>query len=188
MRWIALLYFELKQYGEAEELWREALASRQATEGDIDISALNMMGRLARSCFKLKRYKEAEDVWLEELAGRQAIQGNTHTDTLIVVSSLAGLYEQLGRYKEVEQLQREFQVQPDTSWSDMPMAEKSTISISYDDDDNSSELEAISDPGGDPAYRPSSLTVPRSSFSMRPQSPFDVRATFGNRPNSWSMF
>ena len=146
------------------------------------------MGRLARSGFKLKRYKEAEEVWQEELAGRQAIQGNTHAGTLIVVSSLAGLYEKLGRYKEVEQLQREFQVQPDTSLSDVPMAEKSTISISYDDDDNSSELEAISDPGGDPTYRPSSPTVPQSLFSMRPQSPLNIRAAFGNKPNSWSMF
>ena len=188
MRWVALLYFELKQYEEAEELWREALASRQATQDDIDISTLNATGRLAQSCFKIERYKEAEEVWLEELACRQAIQGNAHIDTLSVVSSLAGLYGKLGKNKEVEQLQREFQVQLDTSRSDLPMAGKSTISTPHDDDENSSESEAISDPGGDPTYRPSSPTVPRNLFYMRPQSPLNVRAAFGNRPNSWSMF
>jgi hypothetical protein len=123
------------------------------------------------------------------LAGRQSIQGNTHIDTLSIVSSLAGLYEKLGRYEEAGKLRREFQVQPDTSLSDMPMAGRSTISTPHDDDDdNSSEPEAIPDPGGDPTYHPSSPTVPRSPFSMRPQSPFNIRAAFGNKPNSWSMF
>jgi hypothetical protein len=81
-------------------------------------------------CFELKRYWEAEELWREKLTGRRATQGDTHIDTLNVISSLAGLQEKLGRYEE------------------------SIVSATIRPYDNSSEVEAIPDLGGDPTYRP----------------------------------
>jgi CHAT domain-containing protein len=94
-------------YTEAEPLYREALALRQAAlpagHPDIATSLVNLGNFLEIT----GRYAEAEPLLREALAQRQAALPAGHADIATSLHSLATLLATTGRYAEAEPLYRE---------------------------------------------------------------------------------
>jgi len=188
---LAKLYNKLERYKEAEQLWKEMLAIHEATGGYINISTQHAIRSLSILYQKFERYEEAEQLWRKTLASHRmtkhqsweySIDDRLGYFTVEALDSLSKLCEKLGRHEESERLKVQ----------DVELMYATPIqagSVSEHEDNNPSESgEApASDPGGDPTYSPPS-PMPSASLLPRFQSPFTMRAAFGNKLNSWSMF
>jgi len=142
---------------------------------------------LAKLYEKQGRYEEVRHLWQERLAHLQANDGTGYL-TIYKIRSLAQLYDKLEQHEEAERMWRQIPPELRREWRVQPSAEANIIVEHKDDDPSSVDADSIPDPGGDPTYNAPSFDMPINPLSLRPQSPFTIRAAFRNKPNSWSMF
>ena len=90
--------------GEAEPLYREALAGRRATLGPMHTSTLTSMNNFAQLLQDQGKLGEAEPLMRETLEVRRATLGPMHPDTLNSMSNLALLLQDQGKLEEAEPL------------------------------------------------------------------------------------
>ena len=95
------------QYARAEELYREALATRQRTLGDDHPDTLRSMSNIAVVLQQQHKHAEAEKLHRQTLAARRRTLGRTHADTLESIHDLGLTLLRQGRYGEAEGLLRE---------------------------------------------------------------------------------
>ena len=93
--------------GEAEPLFREALAGGRATLGPKHPNTLNCMGNLAGLLHAQGKLGEAEPLMRETLEVTRATLGPKHPDTLVSMGNLAGLLYAQGKLGESEALFKE---------------------------------------------------------------------------------
>ena len=101
---LAFLYGAQGRYGEAELLYRRALAASEKVLGSEHPFTLSSVNNLAASYEAQGRYREAEPLFRRALAAREKVLGSKHPDTLSSVNNLAFLYKAQGRYGEAEPL------------------------------------------------------------------------------------
>lgn len=118
---LALVLMELGRPGEAEPLFREALATREQELGAEDQLTLASLNNLATAVEKLGQVTKSEAMHSEILAMREKELGPDHLDTLLSANNLAAALQMLGRAGEAEPLFRrvlagyEEQLGPDDS-------------------------------------------------------------------------
>lgn len=95
------------RYGEAETLYKEALAMRRRLFGDEHPDIAHSFNNLALLYDNQGRYGEAEPLLQEALAMRKRLFGDEHRDVAQSLSNLAVLYDNQGRYGEAESLDQE---------------------------------------------------------------------------------
>ena len=104
--------------GEAEPLYREALAGTRATLGPKHPDTLGSMNNLAWLQKEQGKLKEAEPLMRETLEILRATLCPKHPSTLASMSNFAALLKVQGKLGETEPLMRETQRgQPRNSWS-----------------------------------------------------------------------
>jgi tetratricopeptide (TPR) repeat protein len=95
------------RHGEAEPLFREALAASRETLGDRHPNTLFSISNMAELLRAQGRLGEAEPLFQEALAARHETLGDRHPDTLVSINNMAGLLQAQGRLGEAEPLCRE---------------------------------------------------------------------------------
>jgi tetratricopeptide (TPR) repeat protein len=104
---LASLLWSLGKPGEAEALFREALAGHKRTHGRDHLSTLATTNNLGATLSDQGKLDEAEALYREALDGYKRTRGHAHPETLSSINNLAGLLSQKGELKEAEQLHRE---------------------------------------------------------------------------------
>ena len=100
----AIDLYQLGRYSEAEQLYRLALAIREAQLGPDHLLTAQSLSNLASLYSSMGRYSEAENLYQRALAIREAQLGTDHSLTAQSLNDLALLYASMGRYEEAEQL------------------------------------------------------------------------------------
>lgn len=117
-----------KRLTEAEQAYRDVLATRAARGGDVslDCEQLNGQNHLANLLRQKGERAEAEALYVAVLAARRQLLGPGHGDTWQTMNGLALLCQEAGRLVEAEGLVREVLTQqkmalgeghPDTLWT-----------------------------------------------------------------------
>jgi tetratricopeptide (TPR) repeat protein len=97
---------ERAEYGQAEPLYRRALAVREKLEGPEHPKTAQILNNLADLYRKQRRDAEAEPLQQRSLAIWEKTMGPNHPDTANSLNNLASLYDAQGRHKEAEPLFR----------------------------------------------------------------------------------
>ena len=103
---LALLYYSIGRYGEAEPLVKEAIVKRKELppKGKHPDYA-NSLNNLATLYAEMDRYGEAEQFYKEAIAiWKELPPKEKHPDYALNLNNLAVLYESMGRYGEAEPL------------------------------------------------------------------------------------
>ncbi|KAJ7496391.1 hypothetical protein FB451DRAFT_1549555 [Mycena latifolia] len=101
---LALTYFNLGQYKEAEKLWVTVMMKRKQVLGEDHPDTLRTMYNLALAYFNLGQYKEAEKLRVTVMMKQKQVLGEDHPDTLLTMENVAHTYLCLGQYKEAKKL------------------------------------------------------------------------------------
>ncbi len=94
-------------YGEAEPLFRTAVAVKERLHGRSDPRFANALGNLALLLQETGRTKEAEAYYREVIATEEKALGREHPDLARSLNNLANLLHDTGRSAEAEPLLRE---------------------------------------------------------------------------------
>jgi len=94
------------RYGEAEPLYRRALAIRERALGPDHPDTAKSLNDVANVLEETGRYGEAESLYRRALAIREQALGPDHLDTAQSLDDLATLLYQAGRYGEAEPIFR----------------------------------------------------------------------------------
>jgi CHAT domain-containing protein/Tfp pilus assembly protein PilF len=101
---LALLYGSQGQDGEAEPLYKRALAILEKTDGLDRVGIAPELNNLAALYERQGRYAEAEPLFKRALAIREKALGQAHPDVGQSLNNLATLYERQGRHADSEPL------------------------------------------------------------------------------------
>jgi CHAT domain-containing protein/tetratricopeptide (TPR) repeat protein len=101
---LALLYYRQGRYGEAEELYKRALAIRAQVLGESHPDVAYALNNLALVYWTQGRYSEAEGLYKRALAILEKALGANHADVGWTVNDLALVYRAQGKYSEAEEL------------------------------------------------------------------------------------
>ena len=104
---LAALLQATGRYGEAEPLYREALAIDEKTLGQAHPDYAADLNNLAELLQATGRHGEAEPLYREALTIREKALGTAHPDYAQSLNNLAPLLDATGRYGEAEPLYRE---------------------------------------------------------------------------------
>jgi tetratricopeptide (TPR) repeat protein len=101
---LALVYADQRKYGEAEELYKRALAVREQALGASHPDVGQTLHNLALVYWTQGRYSEAEGLYKRALAIREKALGANHRDVGQTLNNLALVYLDQGKYAEAEVL------------------------------------------------------------------------------------
>jgi len=111
---VAALLFQLAEVAEqqeataqAEALYREALAIRQAQRGDEHIAVAQVKNRLAQLLETQGRDAEAVRLYAAAAPVYRREMGEGHTQTAVLLGRLGALYQERGQYAEADPLLRD---------------------------------------------------------------------------------
>ena len=104
---LANLLADQGKLGDAEPLYREALAGKRRTLGDEHPSTLNSIFNFAGLLWKQGKLGDAEPLYREALAGRRRTLGDEHPDTLNSIYNFAGLLWEQGKKAEALEMYRQ---------------------------------------------------------------------------------
>src|SRR2546426_1745054 len=104
---IGALYYETRQFRQAEEMQRVALAIRRKRFGSESPQAAASLNELGIALLADGKLSEAEQVNREALGIRRRRFGNENADVATSQNNLAHVYTQMGRLTEAEALARE---------------------------------------------------------------------------------
>ncbi len=104
---IGALYYETRQFRQAEEMQRASLAIRRKRFGAESPQAAASLNELGLTLLTSGKPSEAEQVNREALDIRLRRFGNENADVAISQNNLAHVYTQMGRLTEAEALARE---------------------------------------------------------------------------------
>jgi tetratricopeptide (TPR) repeat protein len=104
---LANLLSDQGKLGEAEPLYREALAGRRRSLGDEHPSTLTSINNLAILLSDQGKLVEAEPLYREALAGKRRTLGDEHSSTLNSINNLANLLSDIGDNSSSEALYME---------------------------------------------------------------------------------
>src|SRR6266498_4679363 len=104
---IGALYYETRQFRQAEEMQRAALAIRRKRFGSESPQAAASLNELGLTLLTSGRLSEAAQVNREALGIRRRRFGNENADVATSQNNLAHVYTQTGRLTEAELLARE---------------------------------------------------------------------------------
>jgi serine/threonine protein kinase/Tfp pilus assembly protein PilF len=103
---IGQLYQEMGNYDRAEEMHREALATRRKLFGPESPQAAASLNDLGLALMAENKLPEAEQAHGEALAIRRGLFGNDNADTATSLNDLGGVYRQEGKLREAESMAR----------------------------------------------------------------------------------
>jgi serine/threonine protein kinase/tetratricopeptide (TPR) repeat protein len=106
LAWASLLH-DRGEYGEAERILREVLATQQGVYGDRHIIAAPTITSLADVFRHQRRNDDAEALLLNVLEIQEDVLGPENPDTLRSMNILALVYREQGKLAEAEPYQRE---------------------------------------------------------------------------------
>ena len=95
------MYRGLKRYGEAEALYRRALAIREKVLGPDHLDVASTLKKLAQLYSDEGRFDLVETPYLRTLSIREKTLAPDHPDVLSALDDLASLYHIQGRYHEL---------------------------------------------------------------------------------------
>jgi tetratricopeptide (TPR) repeat protein/CHAT domain-containing protein len=101
---LAAVYLSQGKHGEAEELYKRALAIREQALGANHPDVAQTLNDLATVYAKQGKYDEAEGLYKRALAIREQALGANHPDVANVLNNLAVVYRSQGKYDEAEGL------------------------------------------------------------------------------------
>ncbi|MGD1906766.1 MAG: tetratricopeptide repeat protein [Leptolyngbyaceae cyanobacterium] len=104
---LARLYCYQGRYGEAEPLYKQALAMQQQLLGNENLDVASSLNSLASLYKAVGGYNLAEPLYKQALAIRQRLLGKKHVDLANSLNNLAELYRFQGRYSEAEPLYKQ---------------------------------------------------------------------------------
>ena len=93
-----------REYEEAEQLYRQALALRRKLFGESHPSLAITMNNLATLLRAKGNYEEAEALFRQSLALRRKLFGETHHETATSIRNLGDLFFAKGQYDEALRL------------------------------------------------------------------------------------
>jgi tetratricopeptide (TPR) repeat protein len=118
---LANLYYSQGRYGEAEPLYRRALAISEKQLGKNHPDVATSLSNLALLHKSQGRYGEAESLFQRALAIQEQQLGENHFDIATSLNNLANLYQSQGRYGEAESFyQRSLQIRKQQLGVDHP--------------------------------------------------------------------
>jgi tetratricopeptide (TPR) repeat protein len=94
----------IRHGGEAERLYKRALAIDEKVLGPNHPKAATALNNLASLYSKLGRYADAEPLSKRSLSINENVLGLSHPDVATSLNTLASLYEAQGRYADAEPL------------------------------------------------------------------------------------
>jgi tetratricopeptide (TPR) repeat protein len=97
---LAALMNELKRYGEAEALYKVALAGNEKHFGSDHPATLSILGNLAFLYKTQCRFDESEELFVKVLQSKESTLGPAHPSTLTSMQNLASLLKDSGRPEE----------------------------------------------------------------------------------------
>jgi tetratricopeptide (TPR) repeat protein len=103
---LALVLAEEEKYGEAEELFRRALAISEKEVGPEHRKTGTKLCNLATMLWSQRRFGEAESLFRSALAIDEKVLGVNHPSLVFTLDGLANTLHNLGRYQEAEALLR----------------------------------------------------------------------------------
>jgi serine/threonine-protein kinase len=101
-----LAAFERPSAGDAEQLYREAIATLERVRSPDHIDLIHPLGNLAEVLMDRGRPREAEQLWRRQLEIRMRHFGSEHTATAGSEEGVAIALHGQGRYAEAEELMR----------------------------------------------------------------------------------
>ncbi|MEO1210298.1 MAG: tetratricopeptide repeat protein [Cyanobacteria bacterium J06638_20] len=101
---LARTYEKQGRYGEAEPMYRQALAIRETLLKADDPAIATSLNNLASLYRVMRRYSEAESLYQRSLAIREQHLGTDHPDVAQSLNNLAVLYKVMRRYSKAESL------------------------------------------------------------------------------------
>lgn len=190
---IARACMEQGQNDEAESIWKAVLEARGLGSRTLEIAKVNRY--LAQLYNSMERYLEARKAAkeaisiLNELAVKQeadapasALKELTDSDATLLSDSTALLKSIEAALPPEALVDTDDQTEP----AQLPVPEIETFDGASDNGSTFTEDASLPDPGGNPVFLSDMAKV--SLPIIRPRSPFNMRATLGPRPSSWSMF
>ena len=102
---IAFVYFEQRQWKEAEALEVVVVKKRKNLLGEEHHDTLMSMESIACTYREQGRWKEAEALEVVVMEKRKNLLGEEHLDTLTIMEIIAYTYPEQGRWKEAEALE-----------------------------------------------------------------------------------
>jgi tetratricopeptide (TPR) repeat protein len=104
---LAVVYWRQNKYGEAEELYKRALAiSEKGPWRTSDPDVANTLANLALVYQSQGKYADAEGLYKRALAIREKAFGADHPDVLDTLNNLVLVYDRQHKYAEAEELSR----------------------------------------------------------------------------------
>jgi tetratricopeptide (TPR) repeat protein len=94
----------LREYDEAERLFREALAIQRKSGDKHVLYSLTNFANLLR---ERKQYDEADRLYREAIELRRALSGDNHPSLVVALHNLASVQRMRGDYAQAEELYRE---------------------------------------------------------------------------------
>ena len=104
---LATLFEQRGKINDAEPLYRESLAIREALSGDSTVEFANTMNNLALVLYRKSAYAEAEPLYRRALAIITARLGPNHPFAASTMQNLAGAVEGGGKLAEAERYYRQ---------------------------------------------------------------------------------
>eukprot|EP01038_Epipyxis_sp_PR26KG_P009267 gene9267-12483_t len=102
----AIMLNELKQYDEAEQVYKEVIAANSELFGDDYPSSLSVIGNLATLYKSQNRFNDADLLYNSVIEKKKQVLGDIHPSTLTSMYNLAVLYKENNQYdKSIELLQ-----------------------------------------------------------------------------------
>jgi CHAT domain-containing protein/Tfp pilus assembly protein PilF len=103
---LALLYWDLRRYAQAESLYQRSLRIYETKRGTDDLEVATVLFSLAGLYLEMGQYAQAEPLFQRSLRIYEAQLGENHLAVAKCLKSLARLYHLMGRYTQAVPLLR----------------------------------------------------------------------------------
>ena len=118
---LAMLYYYMGRYAEAESLFKDDLVIKEQGLGKDHYNVATALNNLALLYDTQGRYEEAEPLYKRSLEIRENKLGKEHPEVATTLNNLAGLYESQGQYEEAEPLyKRSLEIKEEKLGKDHP--------------------------------------------------------------------
>jgi tetratricopeptide (TPR) repeat protein len=98
------IYYHVRRYEEAKELFQSVLEKRKKCLGDEHVHTLTAMLSLSATYYQLGEFHKAEELGVVVLEKQRKALGDDNPDTLLTIVILASTYHRLGEFHKAEEL------------------------------------------------------------------------------------
>lgn len=99
---LAMEYYDLQRFDEAETLLREVIESRKRVQSEYNAETLTSMHQLELTLYCKARYTECEELGVKLIEAKKLVLGEDHQHTIASMYNLGLTYLTVGKLSEAE--------------------------------------------------------------------------------------